>query len=132
MTELKGIVRIADADVIGTKTLYYALRKVTGVSFMMANAACIISGLGRDTLVGSLSDEQLKKIENLLKNPQGIPTWLYNRRRDHTSDLENLSESRSQREVRRVKWEILRKLEESIQDHPILGRETELIERNLF
>ena len=82
MAELKGIVRIADADVIGTKTLYYALRKVTGVSFMMANAVCIVSGLGRDTLVGSLSDEQLKKLETLLKNPNGIPAWLYNRRRD--------------------------------------------------
>lgn len=82
MAELKGIVRIADADVIGTKTLYYALRKVTGVSFMMANAVCIVSCLGRDTLVGSLSDEQVKKIEILLKNPTGIPAWLYNRRRD--------------------------------------------------
>lgn len=82
MAELKGIVRIADADVIGTKTLYYALRKVTGVSFMMANAVCIVSGLGRDTLVGSLSDDQVKKIEVLLKNPNGIPNWLYNRRRD--------------------------------------------------
>ena len=88
MTELKGIVRIADADVIGTKTLYYALRKVTGVSFMMANAVCITSGLGRDTLVGSLSDEQLKKIETLLKNPNGIPAWLYNRRKDVDTGLD--------------------------------------------
>lgn len=82
MTELKGIVRIGDADIIGTKTLYYALRKVTGVSFMMANAICIASNINRDVKVGSLSDEQMKKIESLVRSPQGVPNWLFNRRKD--------------------------------------------------
>ena len=82
MTELKGIVRIGDADIIGSKTLYYALRKVTVVSFMMANAICIASGIARDVKVGSLSDEQMKKIESLVRSPQGVPNWLFNRRKD--------------------------------------------------
>ena len=88
MAELKGIVRIGDADVIGNKTLYYALRQVTGVSFMMANAVCIVSGLERNTQIGSLSDDQVKKIEALLKNPQGVPNWLFNRKKDVDSGVD--------------------------------------------
>lgn len=80
--ELRGIVRLGDADVIGTKTLYYALNQIKGVSFMMANAICVASGLTRDLKVGSLSDSQIEKLEELIKKPEGIPYWIYNRRKD--------------------------------------------------
>ncbi|MDP4012059.1 MAG: 30S ribosomal protein S13 [Candidatus Nanoarchaeia archaeon] len=81
--ELRGIVRIGDADVVGHKTLYYALRQVKGVSFMMANAVCMTSDLDQNMQVGALTDAQIEKIESILKNPQGIPSWLYNRRKDN-------------------------------------------------
>lgn len=86
--ELRGIVRIGDADVVGHKTLYYALRQVKGVSFMMANAVCVTADLDHNMKVGSLSDSQIEKIESLLKTPQGIPSWLYNRRKDNETGID--------------------------------------------
>jgi len=80
--ELKGIVRLGDADVVGNKTLYFALNQIKGVSYMMANAICVTSGHDRDIKVGSLSDEQIEKLDKLVRNPEGIPDWLYNRRKD--------------------------------------------------
>jgi small subunit ribosomal protein S13 len=80
--ELKGIVRIGDADVLGNKTLFFALNQIRGVSDMMANAICVVSGLDKNLKVGSLSDAQVEKLENLIKSPEGIPSWLYNRRKD--------------------------------------------------
>ncbi len=85
--EFKELVRIMDADIVGTKPLYHALRRVYGVSYTFSNAVCLISGIDRNTKVGELSEDEVKKIEGIIKNPlkNGIPTWLVNRRKDYDS-----------------------------------------------
>ena len=84
MAELKGIVRIVDADVVGEMPIQHALTKVKGVSFMLANAACSALKLDRKKQVGYLTPEEINKITDCLKNPKkyNIPSWLFNRRRD--------------------------------------------------
>ncbi|MEK6907032.1 MAG: 30S ribosomal protein S13 [Nanoarchaeota archaeon] len=83
MENVKGIIRIADVDIMGTKDIYNGLRKIKGVSFMLSNAICNTLNLDFNRKIGTLNDEEVKKIENLVDNPEKLPTWLLNRRKDY-------------------------------------------------
>jgi len=82
--EIRGIVRIAGKDISGNRTLYLGLTEIKGISFMLANAILNVLGLDHKRKVGTLSDEEIKKIEEVLANPTkyGIPAWMLNRRKD--------------------------------------------------
>ncbi len=82
MEDVKGILRIANTDIIGTKSLYDGLRKIKGVSFMFSNAICNNLNLDKAKKIGTLNEEEVKKIEYLIKNPDTLPSWLVNRRKD--------------------------------------------------
>ncbi len=78
------LVRIAGVEVDGTKQTYHALTKIKGVSWMFANAVVKALNLDPTKPIGAWDEETLEKIEDCIKNPwkYGIPSWLYNRRRD--------------------------------------------------
>jgi len=82
--ELKGIVRIAGTDLKGEKQLFVSLQKIKGVGVTLANAVCRVCSFDRHRKVGTLTDQEVKKIEQVLHNPEkfSIPSWLFNRRRD--------------------------------------------------
>jgi len=82
--DFKYLVRIANTDLDGNKPLNHALRKIKGINFMLANAICIIAGIDKFQKAGSLSDNDIKKIDNIVKNlsKQSIPSWLFNRKND--------------------------------------------------
>lgn len=82
MENLKGIVRIVNTDIIGTKTIYNGLRRIKGISFMLSNAICNHLNIDNSRKIGSLNEEEVKKIENLIKNPDDLPAWILNRRKD--------------------------------------------------
>jgi len=84
MAEVKGIVRIAGADVKGETQLFTSLQKIKGVGGSLANAICKVHNLDRNRKIGTLTDIEIKKIEETLKNPEkfGIPSWIFNRRKD--------------------------------------------------
>lgn len=79
----KYIVRIANTDLDGNKAIYPALRKIRGVGFAFSNAVCRLSNVDPGKKVGNLSDDEVKKIDIILKDLSGIPRWLYNRRKDY-------------------------------------------------
>ncbi|MEM0231026.1 MAG: 30S ribosomal protein S13 [Candidatus Woesearchaeota archaeon] len=83
----KHIVRIANTDINGNKKVVNGLRKIKGLSFMMINAVCQVAGVDPYAQIGTLSDEQLKKIDDSIRSPAryGIPSWLFNRRKDYES-----------------------------------------------
>jgi len=83
MEEVKGIIRIADVDIIGTKSVYNGLRKIKGISFMMCNAICNHLNLDRKRQIGTLNQDEVKKIESLLDNPEELPQWILNRKKDY-------------------------------------------------
>jgi small subunit ribosomal protein S13 len=85
MTEVKKIVRLADADLMGDVKLLSALRRVKGVSHTYANAVVKVLKLDPNRPVGGLSKEEMVKITDVLRNPikHGIPAFLINRRKDH-------------------------------------------------
>jgi len=82
--EFRHIVRVTDTDIDGSLKVGYALTKIKGVSISLANAVLKKAGINPEIRLGSLSEEQVKKIEDVLLNPAkyGIPSWLLNRRKD--------------------------------------------------
>ncbi|MBU2589971.1 MAG: 30S ribosomal protein S13 [Nanoarchaeota archaeon] len=82
---IRQMVRLISADVLGNKSIYLALQKVRGVGFSLAGAICNIMQLDKNTKIGILTEEQIKKLEGIIKNPSkhGIPGWLLNRRKDY-------------------------------------------------
>jgi len=82
--EIKGIVRIAGKDIKGERSIYLGLTDIKGISFMFSNAICQVLGLDPRAKIGTLDEETIKKIEDVIANPKkyGIPTWLLNRRKD--------------------------------------------------
>jgi len=78
------IVRIASADVDGKKPVQFAMRKIKGVSHMISNAVCQISGVDGMKKAGYLTDAEIEKLNDVLKSPlnYGVPSWMANRRKD--------------------------------------------------
>lgn len=85
--ETKGIIRIYGTDIKGETKLFVALQKIKGVNDVFANAVCKKCNLSYTKKVGDLSDQELKKIEDMLKYPKkyGFPEWMLNRRKDPVS-----------------------------------------------
>lgn len=80
----RQIVRILNADITGEKQLYDALTKITGVGYSFSNAICNLLNISKTKKIGSLSDAELKKVEDIIKDPAKykLPVFLFNRRRD--------------------------------------------------
>lgn len=94
-TQLKGIVRIIDADVFGTTPVFNSLKRIKGVGFSFANALCVILKLDKKRKIGSLSDKEVKQIEDAIRHPENynIPSWMLNRQKDPVTgkDIHSLS-----------------------------------------
>jgi small subunit ribosomal protein S13 len=82
--QVKGIVRISEVDVKGETPLFTSLNRIKGVGGALANAVCRVHNLDCNRKIGTLTDAEIKKIEETLKNPAkfGIPSWMLNRRKD--------------------------------------------------
>lgn len=83
-TQTASIVRIGEIDVKGNMTLLHALVNIKGISFSFANAICNILNLEQHSKIGTYSKEDIKKIEEIIKNPKKfkIPEWVLNRKID--------------------------------------------------
>lgn len=87
MTEQKNIqdearlIRIMQKDIEGNMSVYSGLTKIKGVSWSLANAVCKKLGIEKNRKTGSLKEEEIKKIEEFIKNPE-LPFQLLNRRKD--------------------------------------------------
>lgn len=77
----ESIVRILGKDVPGTKNVYAGLTRIKGVSWTMSNATCLSLGIPKIKKVSELTKEEIKKIEDFLKDPK-VPDFLKNRRSD--------------------------------------------------
>ena len=79
-TEMKRIVRLMATDIDGSLSTIRALRKIRGIGFMFANAACVHAGIDKRKKIGELNEEEIKRLENTIKNPQ-FAQWLFNHRK---------------------------------------------------
>ncbi len=81
---VRGIVRLADSDLDGTKKIKSALPKIKGVGPSLAVALCRALDLNETSYLGSLTDEQIANLEKAIANPQsvGIPKFFLDRQAD--------------------------------------------------
>ncbi|AXV38295.1 MAG: 30S ribosomal protein S13 [Methanobacteriaceae archaeon] len=94
--EFKHMVRISRKDIDGNKTIENALTDIKGVGNGLSRAIGIVMGFDLNEKIGYLSDEDVSKIEVLLKDPKkyDIPEWMLNRRNDYeTGETLHLIES---------------------------------------
>ena len=82
--EMRQLVRVIGTDLEGTQSLKMSLTKIKGISFFMSNAICHVTGFDPRMKLGDLNEQQLQKVEDVIKNPTnyGIPIWAFNRRHD--------------------------------------------------
>jgi small subunit ribosomal protein S13 len=82
--EIKAIVRVAGTNLNGEQPLLQALRGIKGINYTMAKALCSVSGIAPDTKLGTLSEKDIERLEEIIKKPTkfGIPGWVLNRRKD--------------------------------------------------
>lgn len=82
--DFRHLVRIANTDLDGNKPISSALRKIKGIGFMFSNAVCTIADIQATKKTGVLKEEEIARIEAVLKNPVGkMPDWMFNRRKDY-------------------------------------------------
>ncbi|HDM26795.1 MAG TPA: 30S ribosomal protein S13, partial [Candidatus Bathyarchaeota archaeon] len=85
--EFRHIVRMADTDLDGSQKVAYALTKIKGVGIRLAGAIVRAAGVNPEERLGNLTDEEIERLEDAIRNPlkYGIPPYLLNRQRDPTT-----------------------------------------------
>ncbi len=86
-TNIKQMIRLGGADLDGNRAIYHALRKIKGVSYAFSNAICNKLKFDKKKKIGELNDADIKKVEELLKDPKkfDLAAWVYNRQKDYDS-----------------------------------------------
>jgi small subunit ribosomal protein S13 len=71
-------------DMQGTLKTVYALTEIKGISLSLSNAILKKAGVNPDVRVGFLTETEINKIEDIIKEPTkyNLPNWLFNRRKD--------------------------------------------------
>lgn len=80
----KKIIRMFGTDLDGSLRVDRALMKIKGISFSFAQAVRRALSIPSDKKLQELSEDELKKVEECIRDPSkfGIPSYLYNRRKD--------------------------------------------------
>jgi len=87
------VIRILAKDIEGRMKIYAGLTKIKGVSWSLSNAVCKILKIDKNKKIGSLTDDEIKKISDFIKNPK-VPEYIINRRSDFaTGEDKHLSGS---------------------------------------
>jgi small subunit ribosomal protein S13 len=86
--ETEDIIRMSGRDINGNYRIISALMQIKGIGYGMAHALSIAIeknlGIPPSTKIGTLSEDQLEKVEEVMKNPgkNGVPQYMLNRRKD--------------------------------------------------
>ncbi len=85
--EFRHIVRILGTDSAGTLKVSYSVSSIKGVSGSLANAILKKANISPDLRSGFLTEADISKIEDIVKDPSkyNLPIWLFNRRKDSDS-----------------------------------------------
>src|SRR3989338_8184809 len=78
------LIRIVSTDIEGNLGLYAGLTKIKGISWSFSNALCLILNFDKRRKIGSLNEEEIKRLTEFITNPK-IPHFIHNRRKDPNS-----------------------------------------------
>jgi len=84
MKDEERVIRILSKDIEGRMKVYAGLTKIKGVSWGLSNAVCKALKIDKNKKIGSLTDDEVRKISDFIKNPK-VPGYLVNRREDFTT-----------------------------------------------
>jgi small subunit ribosomal protein S13 len=116
--EIKHIVRIANTDLEGKKSVQYSLTGIKGINRRIARIISDRSNVDPTATIGYLDDEKINSLKKTIEEIKSIlPTWMLNRRKDlmtgddkhilatdilltKREDLNTLKKTRSYRGVR--------------------------------
>ncbi len=116
--EIKHIVRIANTDLEGKKSVQYSLTGIKGINRRIARIISDRSNVDPTATIGYLDDEKIDSLKKTIEEIKSIlPTWMLNRRKDlmtgddkhilatdilltKIEDLNTLKKTRSYRGVR--------------------------------
>ena len=109
----RHIVRIANVDIPGEKTLKIALTKIKGIGINFASVACAVAGVDKHKQAGLLSDSEIQRLDTVVKNPseKGIPSWFFNRKKDYDTGADkhllmtdlNLTQENDLKRLKKIK-----------------------------
>jgi len=94
--EFRHRLRISKTDIDGNAPLEFALQAIKGIGKAMAKAIVRVAKLDGQMRAGYLTDDDVKRIEEILRDPakHGIPSWMFNRKRDpYSGEDKHLIES---------------------------------------
>lgn len=81
--DFKHIVRVFNTDLEGKRYIVDSLKKIKGVGFSFANMACRIANIEPHKITGNLSEEEIARLNDVLRNAEKyVPEWVLNRRKD--------------------------------------------------
>lgn len=81
--EIKHIVRIANTDLDGKKSVQYSLTGIKGINRRSARIISDMSGVDPTATIGYLEDDKIETLKKNVDNIENIlPTWMMNRRKD--------------------------------------------------
>ncbi len=81
--EVKHLVRIANTDLDGHRSVQYALTGLKGIGIRNARILADCAGIDPTTTIGLLDDAKVEKLRKALADiGDVVPTWMLNRRRD--------------------------------------------------
>jgi small subunit ribosomal protein S13 len=81
--DFQYIVRIANTDIEGDKTLIMGIAQIKGIGRHMAVLIADATGIDKKIKMGKLTDTQIEKIKKALEDIQNIaPGWMLNHRKD--------------------------------------------------
>jgi len=81
--EIRHIIRIADTDIDGTKSVQYALTGIPGISRRTAKIIAETAGLDCTATMGYLTEPDIDKIKSTISGIDTVlPAWMLNRQND--------------------------------------------------
>ncbi len=79
--QMESLVRVLDKDIKSSKKIIVGLTRIKGVSWAVSNGICHVLKINPMKKISELTKEEIKMIEDFIKNPR-MPHFLLNRRRD--------------------------------------------------
>ena len=87
--DFRYIVRMANTDLDGTRSVAYSLTAIPGVGIRVSEAVADLAGVSKTERLGNLSEEQTDKIEATFGNlGEAFPHWTVNRPKDWETGLD--------------------------------------------
>ena len=81
--DFRYIVRFANTDLDGARSVVYALQQVKGVGRRVAEIVADLAQVPRGERIGNLAEARTEEMEKVLASlPERVPPWILNRQND--------------------------------------------------